>query len=144
MEGAKDMGQESELQRLERFVAKLLTSFSELRAEKAGLVRELGEREQQVEELRSRLATEEAERGEIGQRVGRLVEQIEEWEKSLDETAAVEPLPASAEDSSDTGEAVMDAYEVEEEEEANIPESRGDEEGRVQHNLFSLTGSQRF
>ena len=38
------MGQESELQRLERFVAKLLTNFSELREEKAILVQQLDER----------------------------------------------------------------------------------------------------
>jgi chromosome segregation ATPase len=135
------MGQESELQRLERFVAKLLTNYSELRTEKAVLVQQLDERNRQIEALRSQLATEEAERGEIGQRVGKLVEQIEEWEKSLDQTAeAVEP-PAPVEDLSGE-ESELEEYEVQEEIE-ELAEQAGEEEVRVQHNLFSLSGGQR-
>ena len=137
------MGQESELQRLERFVAKLLTNFSELRAEKAILVQQLDERNQQIEELQNRLATEEAERGEIGQRVGKLVEQIEEWEKGLDQAAEVAEPPAPAEDFSEAEESELDEYEVQEEIEELAAHSRGEEEVRVQHNLFSLTGAQR-
>ena len=137
------MGQESELQRLERFVAKLLTNFSELRAEKAILVEQLDERNQQIEELQNRLATEEAERGEIGQRVGKLVEQIEEWEKGLDQAAEVAEPPAPAEDFSEAEGSELDEYEVQEEIEELAAHSRGEEEGRVQHNLFSLTGAQR-
>ena len=137
------MGQESELQRLERFVAKLLTNFSELRAEKAILVQQLDERNQQIEELQNRLATEEAERGEIGQRVGKLVEQIEEWEKSLDQRAEAAEPPAPAENFSEAEESELDEYEVQEEIEELAAHSRGEEEVRVQHNLFSLTGAQR-
>ena len=137
------MGQESELQRLERFVAKLLTNFSELRAEKAILVQQLDERNQQIEELHNRLATEEAERGEIGQRVGKLVEQIEEWEKGLDQAAEVAEPPAPAEDFSVAEESELDEYEVQEEIEELAAHSRGEEEVKVQHNLFSLTGAQR-
>ncbi|EKD35996.1 MAG: hypothetical protein ACD_75C01688G0006 [uncultured bacterium] len=137
------MGQESELQRLERFVAKLLTNFSELRAEKAILVQQLDERNQQIEELHNRLATEEAERGEIGQRVGKLVEQIEEWEKGLDQAAEVVEPPAPAEDFSEAEESELDEYEVQEEIEELAAHSRGEEEVRVQHNLFTLTGAQR-
>lgn len=141
------MGQESELQRLERFVAKLLTSFSELRAEKAKLVQQLDERNRQIEELHSQLATEEAERGEIGQRVGKLVEQIEEWEKSLDEAAVAAEPPAPAEEFSEAEESEpepeLDEYEVQEDLEELAAHSRGEEEVRVQHNLFSLTGGQR-
>lgn len=137
------MGQESELQRLERFVAKLLTNFSELRAEKAILVQQLDERNQQIEELQNRLATEEAERGEIGQRVGKLVEQIEEWEKGLDQAAEVAEPPAPAEDFSEAEESELDEYEVQEEIEELAAHSRGEEEVRVQHNLFTLTGAQR-
>lgn len=138
------MGQESELQRLERFVAKLLTNFSELRAEKAILVQQLDERNQQIEELHNRLATEEAERGEIGQRVGKLVEQIEEWEKGLDQAAEAAEPPAPAETHlSEAEEPELDEYEVQEEMEELAAHSRGEEEVRVQHNLFSLTGAQR-
>jgi len=137
------MGQESELQRLERFVAKLLTNFSELRAEKAILAQQLDERSQQIEELHNRLAAEEAERGEIGQRVGKLVEQIEEWEKSLEQAAEAAEPPAPAEDFSEAEESELDEYEVQEEIDKLAAHSRGEEEVRVQHNLFSLTGGQR-
>lgn len=140
------MEQDSELQRLERFVAKLLKNFSELRAEKAGLLQQLDERNRQIEELRGRLATEEMERGEIGQRVGKLVDQIEEWERNLNETAVDAPSPIFAEDVNESEEAVLEDYEVQEEleavreeAEAFAAEPRGEEEVRVQHNLFSLT-----
>lgn len=137
------MGQESELQRLERFVAKLLTSYSELRTAKARLMQQLDERDRQVEELHNQLATQQMERGEIGQRVGKLVEQIEEWEKSLDQTAeaAIEP-PAPVEDMSLAEESELEEYEVQEEIE-ELTEQAGEEEVRVQHNLFSLSGGQR-
>lgn len=137
------MGQESELQRLERFVAKLLTSFSDLRAEKAALMQQLAERNRQIEELYNQLATEEAERGEIGQRVGKLVEQIEEWEKSLDQAAEAAEPPAPVEELSEEAEEPdLDEYEVQEEI-VELDHARGEEEARIQHNLFSLNGVQR-
>jgi chromosome segregation ATPase len=136
-EGANDMSQESELQRLERFVEKLLTSFSELRAEKASLLQQLGERDRQIEDLRNNVSVQEMERGEISQRVGKLVTQIEEWENSLDEAAAAVPESPSIEES------ILDEYDVQEEIEEDEAEIRGEEEGRVQHNLFSMKSAQR-
>lgn len=131
------MSQESELHRLERFVEKLLTNFSELRAEKANLLQQLSERDQLIEELRNNVTAQEVERGEISQRVGKLVDQIEEWESSLDEVAPAVPQSSSVEES------ILDDYEVQEEIEEVAAEPRGDEEGRVQHNLFSMKSVQR-
>lgn len=137
-EGVSDMSQESELQRLERFVEKLLVSFSELRAQKAGLVEQLRERNQQIEELRNNVNAQEMERGEISQRVGRLVEQIEEWEHSLDEVVIAVPHPSREEESTSEEDSLLDEYEVQEEIAEVAAEAGGDEEVRVQHNLFSM------
>jgi chromosome segregation ATPase len=147
------MNQESELHRLERFVEKLLTTFSELRAEKAGLLQQLSDRDRQIEDLRNNLSTQEMERGEISQRVGKLVEQIEEWENSLDddideaELAAVPPPspeePINEEQSISVEQSILDEYEVQEEIEESAADLRGEEEGRVQHNLFSMKSGQR-
>ena len=132
------MSHESELRRLEQFVEKLLTGFSELRAEKARLLEELGERELQIEELRANLSSKEAERSEISQRGSKIVEQIEEWETGMaDETVdaaepeAVEELVISGED-----EVHLDSDLSQERRAAS--ERRGEEEGRVQQNLFSI------
>ena len=54
------MSQDNELRRLEQFVEKLLARFSELRTEKAKLLQELREREQQIEELRSNLSSQDS------------------------------------------------------------------------------------
>ena len=125
------MSQESELRRLEQFVEKLLTRFSELRAEKSGLLQVLQERDRQIEELRTSLSSREMERSEISQRVSKIVEQIEVWEQGLEASDAVAGEP----------EAIDDSLEVAEEnisqEDQDVAEHH-EEEGRVQHNLFSL------
>jgi chromosome segregation ATPase len=130
------MGQDSELRRLEQFVEKLLVRFSELRAEQARLLKELAEREQQIIELRTNISSKEIERSEISQRVNRIVEQIEEWEMGLDEGEQVES----------TADALTEPEVVEEETlpgKNNAGEHRGEEEGRVQPNLFSIAGTHR-
>lgn len=132
------MSHESELRRLEQFVEKLLAGFTELRAEKARLLEELGERELQIEELRANLSSKEIERSEISQRVSKIVEQIEEWETGLTDDAvdvtepeAVEEIVVSEED-----EVPLDSDLSQERRAAS--ERRGEEEGRVQQNLFSI------
>ena len=158
------MSQDSELLRLERFVEKMLVNFSELRAEKSSLLKQLRERDLEIEALRSNVSAQEMERGEISQRVGKLVEQIEEWENSLDEEMPVSPKSSGQEDEeiegndldTDDVEDVEDVAEVEDVEETIlaedeeqeeiaevIAESSAGEEVRVQHNLFSLKGSHR-
>ncbi len=130
------MGQDSELRRLEQFVEKLLVRFSELRAEQARLLKELAEREQQIVELRANISSKEIERSEISQRVNRIVEQIEEWEMGLDE----------AEEGESTADALAGSGVADDEplpEKSDAGEHRGEEEGRVQHNLFSIAGTHK-
>lgn len=122
------MAQDSELQRLEKFVDKLLTNFSDLKAEKARLEQKLFESEAKIEELQGDISSKNIERTEISERVNRIVDQIEEWEQSLDDEAGVEVAEESSEDD--------DEDDDEPEEEKN-----SEEEGRMQHNLFSMDGT---
>lgn len=115
------MDRDTELQRLEQFVDKLLASFAELKEEKKILLKKVKDRDDQIAELQSSLASKDSERSEISMRVGKLVEQIEDWELALenDETDDVE-FADDAESEEDGAQEV--------------------EEGRVQHNLFSMSG----
>ncbi len=117
------MAQETELQKLERFVEKLLEKFSALKAQHKQLQQELGEKEEQIVQLEGDISTNDTERTEISQRVNKLVDQIEEWEMSLDEVDEESLSNEEDNDYDDESEPV-------------------DEEGRVQHNLFSMSGSE--
>lgn len=125
------MDQESELQRLEKFVEKLLTRFSALKAEKVQLEQEVFERDLLIEELRDNISSKVTERNEISERVNKIVDQIEEWELNLEknETAANNSSDAENIDENDL------RSEIEEIEERN------EEERRVQHDLFSMSDS---
>lgn len=115
------MDKGTELQRLEQFVEKLLLSFAELKDEKKTLLKKLSERDALIAELEGNISSKDSERNEISARVGKLVEQIEDWELGLDEEG---------------GEEVSDDVQASYDDEA-----AQDEEGRVQHNLFSMSGS---
>ena len=117
------MIQDSELSRLERFVEKIMRRFSELRDEKRQLLKELNERDQVIEELRNTLSSRDSERGEMSQRVSRIVEQIEEWERSLEGGHGLD------DDSAGSAEPAAAADDLE-------------EDVRVQHNLFTVAGSE--
>ncbi len=131
------MSQDNELRRLEQFVEKLLARFSELRAEKAKLLQELRERELQVEGLRNDLSSRDMERSEISQRVSKIVEQIEEWETGLDKTTDLASGPEAAFDSGVVSEEdASPAMKI-------VEEQKGEEEVRVQQNLFSIGNTQR-
>jgi len=149
------MSQETELQRLELIVEKLLVKYEDLRAENAVLKQDLTEKNLRLAELEDNLSVQKTERGEIGKRVSKLVEQIEEWEKALEDDGSEKPV-TEAEDSVDTvedEEEDPEPAEPEAEAEAEVvaavqedaAETRKtvDEEGRHQHNLFSLSGFQR-
>jgi chromosome segregation ATPase len=121
------MDRDTELQRLEQFVEKLLLSFAELKEEKKQLLNKLKDRddsiadlngnvaelESNIEELEGNISSKDNERTEISLRVGKLVEQIEDWELGLDDEVVEE---ATNEDSD---------------------EDASEDDGRVQHNLFS-------
>jgi chromosome segregation ATPase len=131
--GVLDMSQDNELRRLEQFVEKLLARFNDLRAEKAQLEELLAAREAEIADLRASLAAREEERSEISDRVGRIVEQIEEWEAGL---AGVGADVAEDDDPAATEEPPTKPA-------AAAAEPRVEEEGRVQHNLFSLGAASR-
>ncbi len=132
------MNQDNELRRLEQFVEKLLARFAEMRAEKAKLIQELADRELQIEDLSRNLSSKDVERGEISQRVNKIVEQIEQWELGLEETVESDMSQDGATD---------EIIEVEEEDapekHSNVTGHRSEEEGRVQHNLFSIGSSNK-
>ena len=115
------MDRDTELQRLEQFVEKLLLNFAELKEEKKKLLNTLKERDSLIAELEGNITSKDSERTEISLRVGKLVEQIEDWELGLD-------------DDTDGETSIQEDGSLE-------AEAGADDEGRVQHNLFSTSGS---
>jgi chromosome segregation ATPase len=85
------MAQGNELERLEGFVAKLLTEYNGLREEKDRLIDELRQREEKIAMLESELASAQSERSDVGNRVKGLIQQIEVWESSLGENESKSP-----------------------------------------------------
>jgi chromosome segregation ATPase len=83
------MIQDSELGRLEDFVAKLLERFNALQADKKKVDDLLMQREAAIATLQEELADLKDERGEIGNRVSGLLERIEEWEAGASESDGV-------------------------------------------------------
>ena len=124
------MDRDTELQRLEQFVEKLLLSFAELKEEKKQLLSKLKDRdgsivdlkenisalEGNIADLEGNISSKDNERTEISLRVGKLVEQIEDWELGLDDEEELNTSDESVEETVD-------------------------DEGRVQHNLFSPSGT---
>lgn len=130
------MAQETELQKLEKFVEKLLEKFSALKVqnnklelELIGKEEELIEKEEQIVKLEGNISSSDTERSEISQRVNKLVEQIEDWEMSLDD---VDAESLSSEEVADF---------AQDEEPLGDEGNEVDDEGRVQHNLFSMSDS---
>lgn len=101
--GVSVMAKENELERLEEFVATLLSKFNDMQ----GKNREMGERLQRrdatIENLEDELASMKDERGDISTRVSSLIGKIEEWESasgdSEEEDAAADPSEDKGADS---------------------------------------------
>lgn len=128
------MDRESELQRLEKFVEKILTRFTALKAEKSQLEQDVYERDLLIEELRETIASKVTERNEISERVNKIVDQIEDWELNLDDSETV-----IVDESIDTSELSEQDLASIEEEAAGLDE----EERHRQHDLFSMDGSNK-
>jgi hypothetical protein len=129
------MEQESELQRLEKFVEKILTRFSLLKAEKGQLEQEVFERDLLIEELRENISSKVTERNEISERVNKIVDQIEDWEQNLEQGANVNATESSAALDQSRDEGLSDEQDTE--------GGSDEEERRMQQDLFSLSGSQK-
>jgi hypothetical protein len=127
------MEQESELQRLEKFVEKILTRFSLLKAEKGQLEQEVFERDLLIEELRENISSKVTERKEISERVNKIVDQIEDWEQNLEQGANVNTTESSAALDQSRDEGLSDEQDTE--------GGSDEEERRMQHDLFSISGS---
>jgi len=127
------MEQDNELQRLEQFVENLLTRFSELRTEKANLLRDVRERDEIISGLRENVSSKDVERTEISLRVNKIVEQIEEWEQNLDDSEFDDA--SSVSETSDIEAA--DDSEAFSMGESETGEDSDDEDGKGQQNLFS-------
>lgn len=119
------MEQETELQRLEKFVEKILTRFTQLKVEKEQLEQEVFERDLLIEELRDNISSKVTERNEISERVNKIVDQIEDWELNLGQTSSAAP---------DLGEEGVPS-DIQEAEDSN------DEEEQSNQDLFSVSGS---
>lgn len=130
------MSKDTELQRLEQFVEKLLGKYEELKNEKNQLIADLGERDSLIAQLEDKISNKNSEREQISVRVNKLVDQIEEWEMSLDEESG--DASESEEDASDL-EASADDDDTTEDGEEEDGDAQVEEEGRVQHNLFSMS-----
>ena len=79
------MMQDSELGRLETFVAKLLDRFNALQVDKKRVDELLLQRDETISNLQDELASLRDERGVISSRVTGLLERIEEWEAESEE-----------------------------------------------------------
>jgi len=89
------MNNENELKRLESFVAKLLTSFQDLKEENGRLMNDLQDRDETIVNLQAQLADNDAERNVISSRVSNIIDQIEEWEINLGEEIFDETTPVN-------------------------------------------------
>ncbi|MCP4337498.1 MAG: hypothetical protein GY799_01105 [Desulfobulbaceae bacterium] len=127
------MEQESELQRLEKFVEKILTRFSLIKAEKGQLEQEVFERDLLIEELRENISSKVTERNEISERVNKIVDQIEDWEQNLEQGEDVTKTESYAAPAHSEEGVLPDTQETE--------DGSDEEERRMQHDLFSMSGS---
>jgi chromosome segregation ATPase len=130
------MEQGSELQRLEKFVEKILTRFSALKAEKTQLEQDVFERDLLIEELRENISSKVTERIEISERVNKIVDQIEEWELNLEigEEVTASSSSEALENEEEIGSEVQEF-------ETDNDNDEDEDERHVQQDLFSMTNS---
>ena len=79
------MSEGIELQRLEKFVTKLLVEFDGLRQANEQLEQELTEKRAMIEDLSDQVTMQQLEREEVSLRVTSIVSQFENWERELTE-----------------------------------------------------------
>ena len=94
------MSQNSEFDRLEQFVAQLLSQYKQLLDKNSELQRILHTKEEDISELQSRINSADSERGDISTRIKGLIDQIEDWQSNLPE--ADEELPQNDEKGEET------------------------------------------
>lgn len=126
---------QSEFERLEQFVKKLLQKHEELNQQYKTLKQLLVEKEEEIDNLNSQLQSADNERGDISKRVKGIIDQIEEWELSFDQSIESEQIDGKAEEKS----AISSDEEPEKEEldesDAEMAEKTAEER---QQNLFKV------
>ena len=122
------MSQNTEFDRLEKFVSKLLNKYDKLREKNTELQTLLHQREEEIGILKNEINNADSERGDLSNRVKGLIEQIEEWESALEESQESAKTKKNAE-SSDDGE------EIEDEDESEVSDEK---ESNLQQNLFNV------
>ncbi len=122
------MSQNTEFDRLEKFVSKLLNKYDKLREKNTELQTLLHQREEEIGILKNEINNADSERGDLSNRVKGLIEQIEEWESALEESQESAKTKKIAE-SSDDGE------EIEDEDESEVSDEK---ESNLQQNLFNV------
>ncbi len=129
------MGKDSELNRLEQQIERLLQGYATVREEKQRLEQALREAADENVSLREQITALTEERGDIKGRVGSLIDRIERWQAELAESAESEYSAASP--ASATGEEA--GWSGEQQADRQSPESstrKQEREGGLQGSLF--------
>ncbi len=122
------MSQNTEFDRLEKFVSKLLNKYDKLREKNTELQTLLHQREEEISILKNEINNADNERGDLSNRVKGLIEQIEEWESALEESQESAKTKKIAESSDDV-------EEIDNEDESEVSDEK---ESNLQQNLFNV------
>ena len=123
------MSQNTEFDRLEKFVSKLLNKYDKLREKNTELQTLLHQREEEIGILKNEINNADNERGDLSNRVKGLIEQIEEWESALEESqesVKTKKIPESSDDVE---------KEIENEDESEVSDEK---DSNLQQNLFNV------
>lgn len=121
------MDQESEFERLERYVSRLLTQYDRLLEENSVLLKNLEQKENEIQDLNNKINSADTERGDISNRIKALIDQIEEWESTISNTDASTEQAEILEEGQP--EKSVDSEEADEE---------AEQERKQQQNLFNV------
>jgi chromosome segregation ATPase len=121
------MSQESEFERLERYVSKLLAQYDSLLEENSILLRSVKQKDEEIRELKNQINSADTERGDISNRIKALIDQIEEWESTISNADAASERPETSGES-----------QPEQTETADTAEEVAEQERKQQQNLFNV------
>lgn len=102
------MSQGSELDRLERFVSKLMGQYSQLKKAYGELEDKLSQKEEKIKSLEQKLGFASLERDDISGRVKKIITQIEEWETIMEDSSESEDEEEAEDDFTSVNEEVVE------------------------------------
>lgn len=121
------MDQESEFERLERYVSKLLAQYDTLLEDNSILLKSVEQKDDEIRELKSQINSADTERGDISNRIKALIDQIEEWESTISKTVTT---PEKVE--------ITEQGQPEKAEVVDTAEEQAEKERKQQQNLFNV------